>query len=128
MNDHEDMHLSDSVKRVSGLVWQGLEYRIELLANELQEDKRRLLVLVALSQVAFLSAFMAFLSLNVLIFVLFWNTNRTTVAIALSAFYLAVTVAVAAVIRWRSKNAPHPFATTIEELKKDRAALTRREP
>ncbi len=122
------MHFVDSLKRVSALTWQGMEYRIELLSNELHEDKRRLLILVALVQVAFLSAFMAFLCLNVLLFVLFWNTHRTALAIALSAFYFVITIVVGVVIRWLSKTAPHPFATTLEELKKDRAALTGREP
>ncbi len=99
------MHFVDSLKRVSALTWQGMEYRIELLSNELHEDKRRLLILVALVQVAFLSAFMAFLCLNVLLFVLFWNTHRTALAIALSAFYFVITIVVGVVIRWLSKTA-----------------------
>lgn len=125
MKDREELEFAHTLKRASGMAWQGLEYRFDLLVTEFQEDKRRLIALIAITQVALLSAFMTFLCLNVLVFVLFWSTNRTAVAISMSAFYLGVTVAMILYVRWRSKSAPRPFATSLEEFKKDRAALTR---
>jgi uncharacterized membrane protein YqjE len=128
MKDRDEPQFTDSLKRVSGIAWQGLEYRIDLLAAEFQEDKRRFVVLVALAQVALFSAFMAFLCVNVLVFVVFWDTHRTAVAVIMSAVYLAITIVIGAYVRLRSKSAPRPFAATLEELKKDRAALTRANP
>ena len=111
-----------SVRRASGVAWQGLEHRAELASIEFREEWHRLVGLIALMQVAVLSAFMAFLCLNVLLFAAFWNT-RVGLAIALAVFYALVAAGIGVYLRWRSTTAPQPFASTIEELRKDREAL-----
>lgn len=118
-----ESRFTESLKRASGMAWQGLVYRFELLATELNEDKQRLIVLGVIMQVAVLSSFMAFMCLNVLVFVVYWDTHRIAVAVILSAFYLLVAIAASLYVRRRSKNAPRLFAATLEELKKDRPAM-----
>jgi uncharacterized membrane protein YqjE len=124
MKDREESRFFASLKRASGVAWQGLEYRFDLFATEFREDRRRLIVLAVLAQVALFAAFMSFVCLNVFVFVIFWDTHRIAVAVILSSLYLAVTIATIACIRWRSKTAPRPFQASLEELRKDRAALT----
>jgi len=125
MSERDGSKFAESLKRATAVAWQGLGYRFELLAAEFHEDRRRLLVLVALAQVALFAAFMAFLCLNVLVFVIYWDRHRLAVAVILSALYLAVAVAVGASVRWRARALSRPFDATLEELRKDRAALKR---
>ena len=125
MTDHERTRGAGSLKRASGIVWQGIEYRIELLTLELQEDKRRLLALGALMLVALFCAFMAFLCVNVLVLILFWDTHRLAVAITMLGLYAAVAIALGTYALRRARSAPRPFTATLAELRKDRAALTR---
>ena len=127
MTNHEESPFVNSLKRVSGTAWQGLEYRADLLATEVQEEKNRLVLLAVLAQIALFSAFMAFVCLNVLVFILFWDTHRTAVAVAMVAFYLAVTIILGVYVHRRAKTAPPPFAATLEELRKDREALRKEE-
>ncbi len=120
--------LVNAAKRVSGIALQGLEYRLELLVAELQEETRRFVVVFAIVQVALFSAFMAFLCLNALVLVLLPDAHRVTAAVVMVGFYLAVAIGLAFYVRRRLRTAPRPFAATLDEFKKDRAALGRSDP
>jgi uncharacterized membrane protein YqjE len=128
MNAPDESKFADSLKRINAAAWQGLEYRFELLATELHEEKQRLLILGALTQVALFAAFMAFLCLNLLVLVVFWDEHRVAAALILAAFYLLVASAGGLYVHRRARNAAHPFSASLEELRKDRAAMKRAEP
>ena len=105
MNTPDESRFTDSLRRINAAAWQGLEYRFELLATELHEEKQRLLILGALTQVALFSAFMAFLCLNLLVFVVFWDEHRVAAALVLSAFYLLVAIAGGLYVHRRGRTA-----------------------
>lgn len=128
MKTREESRFTDSLKRTSGVVWQGLGLRLELLSTELHEEKQQLLVLGVLAQLALFAVFMAFMCLNVLVFAVFWDTHRVAAALIMSAFYLAVAVASGLYVRRRARSAAHPFSATIEELRKDRQAMEKEDP
>ena len=124
MTHGDESRFAASLKRATGVLWQGLEYRFDLFATEFREDRRRLIGLAALVQVALFAAFMAFVCLNVLALVIFWDTHRVAVAVILSSFYVTVTAVLIVAVRWKSKTALRPFQATLDELRKDRAVLT----
>lgn len=124
MTGADNLRFAASLKRACAVMWQGLEYRIELMATEFRADRRRLIVLALLAQTALFTAFMTLICLNVLVLAVFWNTHRLAVSVILASAYLLVTVVLIVCIRWRLKTAPRPFQATLDELKRDRAALT----
>ena len=128
MSARGESTFATSLKRMSGLAWQGLEYRFELLVTEIREDRRRLIWAAILGQVALLAAFMVFICLNVLVLEIFSDTHRIAVAAILCGFYLLAAVVAFLLMKRHLKGAAHPFGATLEELRKDREALGRSDP
>jgi len=110
--------LTTSLGRVWGSIVEGFEHRFELFAIELKESSERQARLLLSLQVGALALFMAFLSLNALLIVAFWE-NRILVVAAISAFYAFAGV----VVLWRTlgqiRSAAPPFEATVGELRKD---------
>ncbi|GEM_PF-1486360 len=101
---------------------EGVRYRIDLFELELEEVSERYGKLYVLLQIAFFAIFIAFLCLNVLILVLFWE-QRIFVSLGLFIFYLLIGLILIRYIRQTMKSAPPPFSATIEVLKQDQTAL-----
>jgi uncharacterized membrane protein YqjE len=110
--------LTVSLGRVWGTLVEGFEHRFDLFTIELKELNERNARLLLSLQVGALALFMAFLSLNALLIVAFWE-NRILVVASISAFYA---VAGAAVL-WRTlariRAAAPPFEATVGELRRD---------
>jgi uncharacterized membrane protein YqjE len=113
-----------TLKRVSASLLQGFEDRLHLFALELQEEKRRTTRLLLAGLLAALAAFSAFLCLNLILLLAFWDTYRLPVASGLFVFYLVAALALALFVRRRMRRTTPPFSATLEELRKDRAALS----
>jgi uncharacterized membrane protein YqjE len=95
--------------------------RLELLGVELQEEKARLLGLLAFGALAliFLAAGLVFLA--GFLTVLLWNSDRLLVLGIFSTLFLAGGGG-AAVVAWRYARQPSPlFAASLAELSRDRA-------
>lgn len=98
--------------------------RLELILLELEEEKNRLLKLVALGAAALLLLGAGLVFLAIFITVLLWEEHRLLVLGLCSAFFiggglLALTGAWA-----QAKQRPrHPHQASLEELKQDQAAL-----
>lgn len=120
----EDRHsLLDSARSLIDSVLGVLATRLELIATEVQEEKNRLLSVLALGAAALMSFGFCLLFLSLTITVLLWDENRILVLALLSIFFLlGGGVAVALALR-TLKSRPHIFDASIEELKKDRLAL-----
>lgn len=113
----------DGVRRIA-VTTAGLgSNRLELFSIELQEElerqTRNLIWLVA----AFLFAGLALLLASVLLLIVFWDTQRIAVAVGLTALYSVLSFACFQSLSRRIRTAPAPFAVTVEEFKRDRAAL-----
>jgi uncharacterized membrane protein YqjE len=112
------------LKRIGASLLEAVEDRLQLLALDLQGEKLRLVPLLVGVLGGLLAAVMAILSLNLLLLLIFWDSHRLLVGIALFVFYLLVAVVLALVVRRKLKSSPVPFRTTLEVLRKDRATLT----
>ncbi len=103
-----------------------LRTRLELAAVELAEARARIKDMVVLAAVGIVLALFALLFASLFVIAWFWDTHRLAAVGGVTLFYIVVTVGIFARLRQISRNAPPPFAATLEELENDAAALRRR--
>jgi len=97
--------------------------RIELVSLELQEEKIRLIQIMIWITALLFSCAMAFTFLSFAFVYLFWESARLTVLGSLALFYTTAAVVIGIAFRRYLARQPRPFATTIDELKQDRACI-----
>ena len=116
----------ESSKRVVGTLLAIFQTRLELLSNEIEEERLRVRQMLFYGSIALFFFGLAIMLLTVFIVVLFWDSYRLPVIGGLTAlFFLAgllVWNALRSVARGRSKL----FATSLSELDEDRARLISR--
>lgn len=115
--------LMGSVKRLTGSLIAILSTRLELLANELQEERLRLTQMLLLALIALFCLGTGLMLLNAFIVVLFWDDHRLLALGLLSLVYLVAGAAVAMVVRVKAQAGSKLFAASLAELDKDRQAL-----
>lgn len=115
--------LLDSARSFVDSVLGALVTRLEIIATEVQEEKQRILGILAFGAAALMSFGFGLLFLSLTITVWLWDENRILVLALLSVFFLlGGGVAIALVMR-QLKSHPRIFEASIEELKKDRVVL-----
>ena len=122
---NDDSRFIMAVRRLWKSLLEGLTLRADLFSLELEEEKRRAMTVAFLAMVAAFSAFMAFLCLNLVVILVSWDGNRVLVVFLMAAFYFVVAGAAALWLRHRIRTAPTPFATSLEELRKDAESIKR---
>lgn len=115
--------LMGSLKRLTSSLLAILATRLELLANELQEERLRLTQLLLLGVFAAFCFGTGLILLNAFIVVLFWDDHRLAALGLLTLVYLIAGAAVAMVLRARARAGSKLFAASLAELEKDRHAL-----
>jgi uncharacterized membrane protein YqjE len=114
--------LFSSAKRLLSTALAGAENRVELFLVELKEERIRVLDVLLLGSAAGVLGFMALLMVTVTLVVVFWDSARVQVLVALSACYTLGAIGVV----WRLKVLLRnwsSFSATLDELKKDRACF-----
>jgi uncharacterized membrane protein YqjE len=97
--------------------------RLNLLAVEIMQEKSRVWLLLLLTALTLLFAFLALLTLSLFVVVVFWDEHRLLAIGCLFAFYVAATAVTLFLVRQKSKIGSKLFSGTLEELAKDSAAL-----
>jgi len=115
--------LLGSAKRLLCTLTSIASTRLELLANELQEERLRLTQMLFFALAAFSCFSMAVLLLTVFIVVLFWDSYRLAVLGGLSVIFFASGVLLAMLLRSKTQEKPKLFSASLGELAKDRAQL-----
>ena len=115
--------LMGSVKRLTGSLIAILSTRLELLANELKEERLRLTQMLLLALIALFCLGTGLMLLNAFIVVLLWDDHRLLALGLLSLVYLVAGAAVAMVVRVKAQAGSKLFASSLAELDKDRQAL-----
>ncbi len=108
-----------------GLVATGLEIvqtRLELLATELQEERARLLGLVAFGAAALILLAAGLVFLAVFLTVLLWDNNRLLVLGVFSALFLGGGIVSLLVALRHARTPSRLFAASLAEIARDRAA------
>lgn len=115
--------LMGSVKRLTSTLVAILSTRLELLANELQEERLRLTQMLLFTLFALFCFGMGLLLLTVFIVVLFWDDHRLLVLGILTFVFFATGTAVALALRAKARAGSTLFSVSLAELEKDRQAL-----
>lgn len=97
--------------------------RVELLAFEAGEERRRLLRFVLSTLGLAFAGFMAFLCLNAALLIYFWDTYRIELVIGLGAFYSLVAAGMAIWLSATTRRSGPPFSGVLETLNEDRRAF-----
>jgi len=114
--------LMESIKRLVSTFIDIVSTRLELIANEIQEERLRLgqVALFALMSVFFFG--MGILFLSVFITVLFWEDHRLAVTGGLCMLFILLGVLMA-VVSQKKASGPGLFSVSIAELAKDKDQL-----
>lgn len=115
--------LTRRLRRIGAALVEALQLRYELASVEMREERGRLVGLLFQAVSTALLFCMAFLFLN-LVLLLTWWEYRVAIALALGGLYLVGAIVLAFVLRYRLRHQSPPFAGTVEELRKDVAALS----
>jgi len=115
--------LMGSVKRLTSTLTTLVSTRLELLANELQEERLRLTQMLLFTLIALFCFGMFLLLLTVFIVVLFWDDHRLAVLGVLSVIYFASGSLAVMVLRGKAQEKSLLFSASLAELAKDREQL-----
>lgn len=100
-----------------------LHVRVELLTNELEEERERIqqLVLYGLASLLFLG--LGLIVASAFLVIILWEPYRLYVLAGLTILYLGISAATAMVVHHKLKTRPHLLTATLTELSKDRERL-----
>lgn len=115
--------LMASIGRLASTLVAIVTTRLELLANELQEERLRLMRMLVLGLSALFCAGMGVLLFSLFIVVLFWDTHRLAVLGGLCAGFFALAAAMALLLRGKAQSGSKLFSASLAELVKDREHL-----
>ncbi len=115
--------LMDSAKRFLRTLVSIASTRLELLANELQEERLRLTQMLLFASFALFCFGMGILLLTAFIVVLFWDDHRLAALGALSALFLALGTLMAMLLRGKAQTKSRLFSASLAELANDRERL-----
>jgi uncharacterized membrane protein YqjE len=115
--------LMGSVKRLTATLTSIVSTRLELLANELQEERLRLTQMLLFALFALFCFGMGLLLLTVFIVVLFWDDHRLAVLGALGVVFFVMGSFAVVSLRGRAREKSKLFSASLAELGKDREQL-----
>lgn len=119
--------LMESVKRLLSTLISIVTTRLELLANELQEERLRITQMLVIAWFALFCFGMGLLLLTVFIVVLFWDDHRLAVLGGACALFFALGTLMAVLLRSKAQAKSKLFSASLAELAKDREQLKPRE-
>lgn len=102
-----------------------VQTRIEIFANEFDEERLRLARVVVLAVVAAFCLGLAVVLLVLLVVVVFWDTNRLLAIGVIAAVFALGALAALVALRAAVRQRPKFLSTTLAELHKDKEELGR---
>ena len=121
--------LMASVRRLLSTLVSIVSTRLELLANELQEERLRLTQMLVLALFALFCFGLGILLFTVFIVVLFWDDHRLAATGILSAVFFALGLLMAVLFRGKMQTRSLLFSASLAELARDKEHLdAAREP
>jgi len=113
----------DSLKRLAATLASVVSTRIELFANELQEERLRLTQMLLLALSALFCAGMTVLLLTLFIIVLFWDDHRLAALGVLCIFFFVLAAIMVQLLRSKAQTRSKLFSASLAELSKDKEFL-----
>jgi uncharacterized membrane protein YqjE len=119
----QEQGLLASLRRLLGTVLQIVQVRLDLLSNEIEQEKLRLFDGLLWAGLALVLLALGTLLVLVFIIVLFWDSYRLQVLGALALLFLGGGAGLLALARTRLRNPGGLFSHSVEELARDRDGL-----
>jgi uncharacterized membrane protein YqjE len=118
--------LFTSIKVLTATLLGIAQTRLELLANELEEDRLRMIKLIYFSFFMLFFFFLGMVLLTMLIIIFFWDSYRILAISLIALIYLGIAggLAIYVVRELKGKLRPKLFSASLAEIVKDRIALT----
>jgi len=115
-----------SVKRLAGTLLAIIQTRLELLSNELEEERLRVAQMLFYGSVTLFLFGMAIVLMTMFVVVLFWDSYRLQVLGGLSVLFLVAGLLVLNALRRAAAERSKLFSTSLSELSDDIDRLTPR--
>lgn len=115
--------LMGSLRRLLSTLTSIASTRLELLANELQEERLHLTQMLFFSLVAMFCFGMGLLLFTAFIVVLFWDDHRLAVLGVLCTLFFALGTLIAMLLRSKAQAKSKLFSASLAELARDREQL-----
>jgi len=112
-----------SAKRLLSTLTSIASTRLELLANELHEERLYLTQMLLFSALALFFLGLGVLLLTVFIVVLFWDDHRLAVLGVLCILFFALGTVMALLLRSKAQAKSKLFSASLAELSRDREQL-----
>lgn len=112
-----------SVKTLFGTLLGMAQTRLELLVNELEEERIRFIRLLLYSLFMMLFFGLGTALLTLLVIAAFWDTHRLLAISLVTVTYLGLALWLAMRVVSEARHRPKMFSATLDELAKDKAAL-----
>ena len=112
-----------SLRSLAATAVEVLRTRFQLVATELEEERNRLLRLLALSLAAAFFLALGIVSLTFFVIILAWDNHRVLAAGLLTAAYLGIGAILALYARNAAKAQAKLFSASLAELRKDHDQL-----
>lgn len=118
--------LLQSLRNLGATLVAVLRTRLELLATDLEEERTRLLQILLWAAGALFFFGVGVLILALLAVLLLWEERRVGAIIALAAVFLLIGAGLVISARNRMRARSRIFASSVQELSRDREELTSR--
>jgi uncharacterized membrane protein YqjE len=122
----ETRGLFDSLKGLAATLVAIAHTRLDLLSTDLEEERERLMSVLAMMLVALFCLGVGTVLLAILVAVVFWDSHRLLALTGLTGFFLAGGAAALGIARLKLRAKPKLFAASLAELSRDRQALRQR--
>ncbi|MDE2117302.1 MAG: phage holin family protein [Betaproteobacteria bacterium] len=115
--------LMGSLKRLLSTLTSIASTRLELLSNELQEERLHLTQMLFFTLIALFCFGMGLLLFTAFIVVLFWDDHRLAVLGVLCTIFFALGTLLAVLLRSKAQAKSKLFSASLAELARDREQL-----
>lgn len=115
--------LMESLRRLADTLLAIFQTRLELLSNEIEEERLRIALMLLYGSVALLFFGLAIIMLTVFFVVLFWDSHRMLVLGGFAALYFVAGLLVWNALRRMAREKSKLFSASLAELADDRDRL-----
>lgn len=122
-DDAPEAGLGESVRRLAHAGVGIVRTRLELLANELEEERARYTRMLVLGAVSVVCFAMAAIVGSLLIVVVFWETHRIAALVGLTMLYVVAGFFAVSSLRAVAAQRTRLFSQSLAELDKDHGRL-----
>lgn len=122
----ESIGLMESLKRLAGTLLAIFQTRLELLSNEIEEERLRVGQMLLYGSVALFFFGLSIMLLTVFIVVLFWDSHCLLVLGGLAALFFVAGLLVWNSLRRVAREKPKLFSASLAALVDDRDRLASR--